>query len=80
VVDELPEERHAGGHPGVVEVRLAALGVGDERDRVAQVVPGVHRPAGGAQLDELLAHAPGVGGERRQRREEPAEATVVVEP
>jgi hypothetical protein len=57
-----------------------ALGrIGDERDRVREVVGGVHRAARSAELGEGIAHKRCVGGEWRKAGEQPAETALIVE-
>jgi hypothetical protein len=81
VVQELADERRAGGVGGVVRVVRADLGLGDEAGGPdLERVLGVHRPAGGAEGEQRLSQvARGVLSERRQP-EEPAELIGVAAP
>ena len=79
VIEELPEEREARGAVRVVGVVDALGRIGDERDRVREVVGSVHRAARSAELGEGIADERCVGGERRKAGEQSAEAALVVE-
>jgi hypothetical protein len=78
VVEELTEEGESGRDPGVVRIVDALGWVGDEADGIGQIVVRVHRAALGSKFDQGVPHQLRVGGEGRKRREQAAEAALVI--
>ena len=79
VIEELAEEGEARGDRRVVRVVDALRGVGDQDDRVGQIVGSVHRAVLGSELGEPVPHQLRVLGENRKSREQPAESALIVE-
>jgi len=79
VVEKLAQEREARRERRVVRVVDALRRVGDERDRIGQIITRVHRSARRAEFGQRVADQLRVGRERWQRRKQTAEAALVVE-